>query len=63
MRLVGQMMKLYALGIDVAALQNLARRLFLARGGDDQVYLFCAAEMPDDVGKDPRDGVEFSRPV
>src|SRR5579864_3724206 len=55
--------KLYTLGIDMTALQDFARCLFLARRGDDQVYIFRATEMPDDIGKDPGNGVEFSRPV
>src|ERR1041385_3179857 len=59
----GPNVKLHAPGLDVAALQDFTRGLFLARRSDDQVYIFMARNGADDVGKDPRNGVEFSRPV
>ncbi len=59
----GLEVKLHALGFDVAPLQDLARCLLLARGCHDQVYVFMAGNVADDIGKDPWDGVKFSRPV
>src|ERR1051326_8354668 len=49
----GPDVKLHALCIDMAALQDFTRGLFLARRSDDQVYIFMARNVADDVGKDP----------
>src|ERR1700704_2861935 len=59
----GPDVKLYLLHFDVAVLQDLACGLLFTRGSHDQVYIFGTGKVPDDVSKNPRNGVEFSRPV
>src|SRR5579871_4390891 len=59
----GPDVKVHALAIDVAALQDLACYLLFARRRHNQIYVLMAGQVANDIGKGPGDGVEFSRPV
>jgi hypothetical protein len=56
-------MELHAFAVNVAVAQHLLSRMFFRRGSDDEVHIFRAGKMADDIGKDPGDGLKLSRPI
>ena len=63
-RLVGHEMKLLpALDQHGLSFRAFCAARFSRSGSHDKIYVFHAAQVADDIGEDPRDGVEFSWPV